>query len=834
MYADLYMLRWAALGAVCLATSSASAAGVPSPRDLEFFEKRVRPVLIEHCYECHSEQAKQLRGGLRLDLSETTLRGGDSGPAIVAGLPDKSLVVEAIRYESLEMPPKGKLPERAIADLIKWIEMGAPDPRLGGPPESTEVSRGDAREHWAFRPVQTASRPQVIDTEWPLTEADSFVLSRLEKSQMTPARDADRFTWLRRVSFDLTGLPPTIEEIDSFQSDPSPLAHASVVDRLLASRAFGERWARHWLDLVGYADQIGTSNDIFAEHAWRYRDYVVHGLNSDLPFDDFIRQQVAGDLLPYDTVEQRAANLTATGFLLLGDLEIVEADKAKLAVDVVDQQVVKVTNAFLGMTVGCARCHDHKFDPIPQRDYYALAGFFHSTDSYYKTDRGVWSDVNAVALPETSEQQKQRALLTGLHHERVKKLKSERAEVASRKAALDRSRNGASESTREEAGADASQDEQSTKNKQLAGQLAKRLTELDRTIEHAEFFAPAVARTYAVKDVDQPKNMRITIRGNPRALGDEVPRGFLQVALQAASVPPDPIPAAESGRRQLADWLASADNPLTARVTVNRIWQKLFGVGIVKSVDYFGVRGDVPSHPELLDHLADKFVQGGWSRKQFIRSLVLSRAYRMSSDHVEHWHTIDPDNRLLWRMNRRRLDAEALRDALLAVSGELCPSSGGPALPLEFPENLANLDPKNVNPPSFKLAKWRENHPFQRTLYLPIIRSGPQPGPAEIRNVFDFTQPAEFSGQRPTTAVPTQALYLMNSPDVKKHAENLARLVESQSNELTNPVENLWLRVFNRPITSEERREAIAFVSRDGWVELCRAVLAANEFLVQL
>jgi hypothetical protein len=664
----------------------------------------------------------------------------------------------------------------------------------------------------------------VRDASRPLAESDYFLLSRLEREGIRPADDADRYTWLRRVSFDLTGLPPTVEELRRFAADRSPAAYAAVVDRLLASRAFGERWARHWMDLVGYADQIGTSNNVFARHAWRYRDYVVDAFNYDLPFDRFVREQIAGDLLRSETAEEQTASLTAVGFLVLGDLEIVEADKAKLRVDIVDQQVVKTSKAFLAMTVGCARCHDHKFDPISQRDYYALAGFFFGTQSVYKTDRGVWSDCLERELPETAAQRAARAQQAERHAAKIAAWREERATAVERRDELEQQLN------RSELAADDPARGQLTQERD---QLGAHIGQLDRRIEHGEFFAPDVPRTYGVCDLQAPGPMRITIRGNPRALGEEVPRGFLHVV---SSVLPE-IPAGESGRRELATWIASPDNPLTARVAVNRIWQKLFGTGLAPSVDYFGMRAEPPSHPELLDHLAARFIRGGWSQKALIRSLVLSRAYRMSSAHNETAQAVDPSNRLYWRANRRRLDAEALRDAMLAVSGQLIESAGGPALPLEFVENVANIDPKNVNPPSFSLTKWRPEQAVQRTLYLPIIRSEPQPGPAELRNVFDFLQPAEFAGQRATTAVPTQALFLLNSAEVKQYAAALAARVTAGATDAQTRLELLWLRALNRPITPAEQHDALAFCAQGGddvWVELCHALLAANEFLITL
>jgi hypothetical protein len=624
------------------------------------------------------------------------------------------------------------------------------------------------------------------------------------------------------VAFDLTGLPPTADEIREFIADESGTAYEAVVDRLLESRAFGERWARHWLDLVGYADQIGTSNSVFAEHAWRYRDYVIDAYNSDKPFDQFIREQIAGDLLPHATIEQRASNLVATGFLVLGDIEIVEADKAKLLVDIVDQQISKTSRAFLGMTIDCARCHDHKFDPISQHDYYALGGFFQSTSSVYKTDRGVWSNVNIVDLPETEEQLAERAQQEKKHAERIGKLADKTEVLVKLEAKLKQKLERQQLPT-----------EERKKVVEERDQTAKRIARLKQEFIHARFFAPTSPRSHGVRDADDPGNMRVTIRGNPRALGEEVPRGFLSVI--AADRPE--ISSTQSGRRELADWIAGEQNPLTARVAVNRIWQKLFGEGLVPTVDYFGIAGGTPSHPELLDYLAAEFMRDGWSQKRLIGRLVLSRSYRLDSAQDSASHAIDPENRLFWRMNRVRLDAEALRDAMLLVSGQLKLSTGGPSMPLEYAGNVGGLDPKDVNPPSFSLNKWRPEQEFERTVYLPVIRHGAQPGPATLRNVFDFPQPSQFTGRRATTAVPTQALFLMNSPVVKKYAKALAERIAADSSDASHKLKLLWLTLFNRPITSAEQREAIDFVSGQGdevWSELCHALLASNEFLMRI
>ncbi len=788
----------------------------------EAFRNDVLPILETNCFSCHSHQAEDAEAGLMLDSRSGWEVGGVSGPAVMPGQPDESLLMSAIRHQGLEMPPGGKLTDEEIATIEQWIRDGAHDPRISESATTLgSIDLAAGRQHWAFQPIAAISPPVVVDTTWPLNEIDHFLLSKLEAEGLHPVGDADRYTWLRRVSFDLTGVPPTPADIEAFLSDDSPEAYARVVDRLLAAPAFGERWARHWLDLVGYADQIGTSNAVFAQHAWRYRDYVIDAFNDDKPFDRFIREQIAGDLLPYETVAERQSNLTATGFLVLGDIEIVEADKEKLLVDIVDQQLTKVGTAFLGMTLGCARCHDHKFDPISANDYYAMAGFFHNTSSVYKTDRGVWSDVHTIELPETDEEQAEREADALSQAEQIALWRSECKQAQTRMAELEAQLTDESleESARQEL----------TRRRDEQQQIINRV---NRDLPHAEYFAPSPPRVYGVIEVELPQNMRITYRGNPRALGAAVPRGFLSVISEET---PE-IPPTESGRLQLADWIASAEHPLTARVTVNRIWQKLFGEGLVRTVDYFGIPGDRPSHPELLDYLARRFADNGWSTKAIIREIVLSRAYRLSSAQDEANHQIDPDNRLLWRMNRVRLDAEAIRDAMIFASGRL-QSTGGPAMPLEFPENVGGLSPTDVNPPHFRLTRWRANQELERTIYLPVIRSSSQPGPAELRNVFDFPQPSTFTGRRVTTAVPTQALFLMNSPIVTSHASALAEWLTTQCPAEPERLAMLWLTLLNRPITTAERNSTEQFLTDAGenaWTELCHALLASNEFLMRL
>jgi hypothetical protein len=823
------------------------AAAAPTQDQLNFFESKIRPVLVTHCYECHAAGAKIVKGGLRVESRDGLLKGGDTGPAIVSGKAAESLLIKALRYDGLEMPPKAKLPESVVQDFETWIAMGAPDPRVVDAPEVIRTIDMDAgRKHWAFQPVTNPPLPTVADESWPSDAIDRFVLARLEKVGLRPVADADRYTWLRRVSLDLTGLPPTPAEIESFVRDNSPGAFETVVDRLLATRAYGERWARHWLDLTGYADMMGTSNNVFAEHAWRYRDYLIEAFHKDKPFDRFVREQIAGDLLPATSPAERAENITATGFLMVGDVEIVEPDKAKMEADHVDTQVIKIGNAFLGMTLGCVRCHDHKFDPIALPDYYGIAGMLRSSPSTHKIPFGVWSSLNTTDLPETPEQLTKREKLEAEQAKKLSAMQSDRARLEEERKSLDKElaqlekAEKAAVSTSEEANAEAPETKATITKRR--DQVTAQLKQLGAAIQHAEFFASQAPKAFAMRDGDQPSDMPIYIRGNPYAPGKVVPRGVLQVASWSKF---PAIPAGHSGRLQLADWLADRRNPLTPRVTVNRIWQKLFGEGLVRSVDYFGSRGETPSHPALLDHLATRFMNDGWSQKRLIRAIVLSRTYRLSSVNQVAAVRMDPDNRLLWRMNRQRLDAEALRDGLLAVSGELQPSAGGPALVLEEVENCGALVQKGVNPPNYTHRKPRANEEFVRTIYLPVMRTNTATHD-RLRTFFDFVNPAQIAGQRSQTVVPTQSLFVMNNDLFRKRAKSLADRVLTQSSSPEVRLHQLWLRVLGRPITAVEQRDAVGFLAqldaqletqdataRESlrWQELCHALLASNEFI---
>ena len=854
------MRRFRSITALFLAPLALLAAG----DDDLFFESKVRPVLIKRCYDCHSTE-KKTKGGLALDTRAGWQHGGDNGPAIIPGDLTKSLVIKAVRYldKDFAMPPKSRLPADEVAILEEWVKRGAPDPRNGETAKAAKPKRtinlDEGRKFWAFQPVANPAAPAVKDSAWPKDPVDRFLLAKIEAKGLKPAGDADRHTWIRRVSLDLTGLPASADEVLAFAADKSDDAHAKVVDRLLASPAYGERWARHWLDLTGYADMIGTSNEVFAEHAWRYRDYLIQAFNRDKPFDQFIKEQLAGDLMPASAPEQRAEQIIATGFLQVGDLEIVNPDKAKMETDHIDTQLIKIGGAFLGMTMGCARCHDHKFDPIGLEDYYGMGGMLRSSPSSGKmVGFGVWSTIRSVTLPESPTQLAERQKAEADHAAKLAAMKAEQAKlteenkvVVTKLAALEKATPAKPATPNEKAVPVAAaptpkpspeKDALTKRRDEIAALLKIKGSE----IQHAEFFKSKAPKAFAMQDDAKPADMPIYVRGNPYAPAAVVPRG----ALRVASWDKFPaIPAGQSGRLQLAEWIADRRNPLTARVTVNRLWQKLFGEGLVRSVDYFGERGERPSHPELLDHLATRFMADGWSQKRLLRGLVLSHAYRLSSANHTEGLSLDPENRLFWRMNRQRLEAEAIRDSLLKVSGELATKSGGPSLALEIIENTGALAAAGINPPSYHHRKSRPSQEFERTVYLPVMRNGASSAD-KIRSFFDFADPAGITGQRNQTVMPTQSLFLLNNDLVRKRAGSLAKQLISAHADENARLEALWLRAWNRPINAEERVSARNFLQEINpllkkprapdaleaarWQELCHSLLASNAFIYRL
>jgi cytochrome c553 len=757
--------RSTALAALALAFPVALSAGDGDEARIRFFESKVRPVLVQHCYKCHSAQSEKVKGGLRLDSREAMLKGGETGPAIVPGQPEKSRLLLAVRQtdEDFQMPPKSKLSDAAIADLASWVKMGAPWPKEAPAAPSAPAAKTGAdydrlrREHWAWQPVRSPSPPAVKDAGWPQDDLDRFIRAALEEKGLLPVAPADPATLLRRLSFDLTGLPPSPEEVASFAGDPSPTAYAKAVDRLLASERFGERWGRHWLDIARYGESTGSTRNFPYPYAWRYRDYVIRSFNEDKPYDRFLREQVAGDLLPGAGDDSRIA----TAFLVLGSKDLNERNNEQFLMDSIDDAIDALGRAALALTVSCARCHDHKFDPIPTADYYALAGIFKSSvflpgltnrgqkNSYYHPELFVALG-QAAPAPLPAEPARPR---------RPNKAKRQPVEPdAGREVAM-----GVGEGR------------------------------------------PTDARIYPRGDVDSP--------------GATVPRGVLTLLKPAVALDPK-----SSGRLQLAEWLASRENPLTARVMVNRIWGHLFGEGLVPTVDNFGATGERPSHPELLDHLALRFMKD-WSVKGMIRAIVLSSTYRLSGGSRAANLEVDPGNRLLWRSSQRRLDAEALRDAMLAVSGrlELKPPAGSPVRQMS-PNAQIGQGGKN---PAFTAADG--NH---RSVYLPIVRDYVP----DFLEVFDFAEPSTITGRRDVTTVATQALMLMNSKFVLEQSKAFADRLLAAGGDDAARVEAAYLRALSRPPTAEERSRALRFVAESGpsrplaWSGLAQAILASAEF----
>jgi mono/diheme cytochrome c family protein len=689
----------------------------PDHAQVEFFERHVRPLLVGKCQECHGPEKQ--KGGLRLDSRDAVLSGGESGPAIVPGDPTKSRLVQAVGYaDTLRMPPKQKLSAEQVATLTSWVKMGAPWPAAKDvrPAAGSDFKiTAQDREFWSFRPVREPPLPAVQDGHWAQTAIDRFVLAKWEEKGLRPVPPADKRTLIRRVTFDLIGLPPTPEEIDAFLADDSPEAFAKVVDRLLGSPQYGERWARHWLDVARYGeDQAHTFQARKYPDGWRYRDWVVKAFNENLPYDQFVTEQIAGDLLDGP---DRVGRLAATGFFALGPVYY-----GRATADEWDDRVDTLGRGFLGLTVACARCHDHKFDPIPTKDYYSLAGVFASTDYKEFVLAGGRIDDKAVSDPTD-------------------------------KMARDKKKD------------------------------------------------PRKPVVHSLVEGAKPTDLKVHVRGNPATLGEEAPRRFLGIL--AGDNPPRFQKG--SGRLELARAIASKDNPLTARVFVNRVWMHHFGRGIVGTPSNFGSLGERPTHPELLDYLAARFVASGWSVKALHRAILLSATYQLGSEYDAQAATADPDNKLLWRMNRKRLEVEPWRDAMLAVAGQLDLTTGGPSQDLSAPANT------------------------RRTLYGAVSRHNLDP----VLRLFDFPDPNLTSDRRPVTNVPLQQLFVLNSEFMARQAKALAaRAVEAEPTD-TARIRRAFLLAFGRPPTDRELTLGEAFLAGggpDAWEKYAQVLLSANEF----
>lgn len=1090
----------------------------------QFFEAKIRPVLAEHCFECHAESSKRVKGSLKLDSAAALALGGDSGAVIVAGDPDASLLVRALRYSDpeVEMPPKGKLDPAIVADFEEWVRQGAYFPAPADSPTSAaaraaiDFTRSD---HWAFQPMAKPEVSKVHNSAWVHNPIDAFVLAGLEKQGLQPAPPTSKHVWLRRATFDLTGLPPTPEELDAFLQDESPQAYERVVDGLLSRPQYGERWARHWLDLARYADSNGLDENLAMANAWRYRDWVVRALNRDLPYDQFVQQQLAGDLLvPASGDAEAAEPLAATGFLVLGPKMLAEQDKAKLVIDVVDEQLDVLTKTFMGLTVSCARCHDHKFDPISQRDYYALAGILKSTRTLGSTDFvSRWNEVPLATPAEREAREAYEKAHQAAAQAIEAELERQRREVQARwerdlaryflegweraretlwieaqnfsraSAIVDKQQWGSADqpivrtgsgarpqyaeyefelafpgsyelwaryaaeesrpvrlsvdgvllnakamadktgswflagqrwavqgrvdlaagqhllrfesddhlphiasfawmpasaelavaSSSDHASSDADfadpdlaqaadsagacetatpqaplepyllqrfalrsaaalqghdpilslwvefarlpQDEFASYAADLAvmlreehakgawalnpallgllhapapssmeelaaryqsvltliaeewralktrdakaeklpdpahealrefllgvdGVLAVAREQVDQalspaalaTIQHLrqqlsalEAQAPRDIPLVLAVSESKVEDLPVHIRGSHLKLeAQAVPRGVPTVL--ATQLPGPTFPSEHSGRKELAEWLTHPENPLTARVMVNRLWRGHFGRGIVESPSNFGVRGEVPTHPELLDWLARDFIAGGWSIKRMHKQIMLSSAYRMSSVPTPELLERDPENRAISRMNRRRLEAEAVRDGMLAVAGKLDLSLEGTLL-------MAGNGDYVTNDQSGNSADYSSH---RRSLYLPLIRNAIY----DLFSTFDYPDPGMAMELRSSTTDANQALLLMNSPLALEASAGLAeRLLADGSVSDTQRLDRAWELVYGRSASTKERERALNWLAdasaqaaggrQDAWQALCQMLLASNEFL---
>jgi hypothetical protein len=1081
-----------------------AAGAAADPKAVEFFENRVRPLLAERCLECHGPEKQ--KANLRLDSLGAIVKGGDSGPALVAGKAEESLLVQAIGYTSdIKMPPKSKLPEREIADLTQWVKLGAPWPnaRPDGAPATKAVGAqitAEQRAFWAFQPVAESNVPEVKHKDWPRSTIDHFVLARLEAAGLEPAPSANKRMLIRRATFDLTGLPPTADEVNAFLADETSDAFAKVVDRLLASPRYGERWGRHWLDVARYADSNGLDENLAYANAYRYRDYVIAAFNRDKPFDRFVLEQIAGDLLPGAATDEPFDGLIATGFLCLGAKMLAEDDPVKMQMDIIDEQVDTIGRTFLGLTLGCARCHDHKFDPIPTDDYYALAGIFKSTKTMenfsvvarwqerpvaspeavrsqqehkqkltakqaeanqlvqrangallgearahagdyltaaltqqewaaiVKAAKPVGNDPQTIAdrgaqvieaenyirgnvlkdnttygqgigviynkgeLPNFAEydvaieksgvyqfelryaaaearpvqlsingelvKSDAAAHVTGTWHPDTQSwdiaglfplpagmttIRLERAQpfphidkllivpardadgnplvappspadgyrlkpdiVANWLRIIEQSGSDpqsplavwhAWKQTGKLPAADASplaarfadlepktRDDIAERYGKLCAEAERAWQELKATPaekpatalpdpaleslrkllydpmgplaapKNAEKFysaedqatfatlqkeakdlqesLPLLPETMAVSD-NKAENLRVHLRGSHLTLGETVPRRFPRIL---AVDTPAPLDDSGSGRLPLAEWLVRPDHPLTSRVMVNRVWLWHFGEGLVRSPDNFGTLGERPTHPELLDWLARRFVEQGWSLKALHRLIMLSATYQMSTAHNERAAQLDPENRLWWRMNRRRLEAEALRDGLLATTGEIDLTMGGTMLPTKNHDYVTGTGSRL--PP--KLYESR-----RRSIYLPVVRSALY----EVFQAFDFADPSVMNGRRDTTTVAPQALFMMNSAVVSQLSRAWAlRVLQGTSPDDGARVQAIYEQAYSRLATANEAARVVHFIEKyqametarqtpaeearlRAWQSLCRAVLSANEFV---
>lgn len=791
-----------------------------SPEDLAFFEQRIRPVLVNRCYECHSQAAQEVEGELLVDSMQAIRRGGSNGPALVPGDVEASLLVKAIRYRdaNLQMPPDERLPDNEIRDIEQWISRGAADPRTTETKfkrPTMDISGG--KKFWSFQPLTRPELPNIKQTDWPNSPIDHFVLAKMEEHGLAPAADADRRAWIRRATFDLIGLPPSPAEVSNFLNDQSPEAYARVIDRLLESPRYGERWGRYWLDVVRYADTAGDNSDFPVPQMRLYRDWVIKCFTEDVPYDRFVAAQLAGDLLPANNAVERRQNLIATGYIANSRRFGSRVDDYPQHLTIEDT-LDNFGRAFLGLSINCARCHDHKFDPVSMEDYYGLYGIFNST-------RYPWPGIEL--------EQRQRDLVALATDDEVRQFAESKQNKQQELDAEVKRLEGALKDAGE-------------KKKDIEKQL-KAARDVARKNSQTE---PPYEMLYAVAEMPEPADAHVQLKGDPTKPGDRVVRKFPTI-LGGQQLPED---LKASGRLQLVEWLFDKGNPLPARVMVNRLWQYHFGKGLVPTPNDFGKQGKLPTHPELLDYLAIQFIDDGWSIKSMHRRMMLSRTYRLacrstaidSSDSSAATLTkhdelmaagaaIDPNNDWLSAFDRRRLDAEALRDTLLLLGGTLDLSPAGPhPFPPQHEWKYTQHNPFKAEYASNHRSVFLMTQRIQRHSYLAI---------------FDGADPSVSTPRRSSTTTPLQSLYLLNDQLVHEQAQKFAQRMlnlQSQFNfddgELVQQAFELCLA---RPATNWEIEQAVQHLKKiesrgeeknsesrlAAWQSLSRVLFRLNEFV---
>lgn len=754
-----------------------------------FFEKKIRPALKKYCYRCHSDEEKKIKGNLVVDSKVGLLQGGDSGAAIVPGDLNKSILWKSITYANdMEMPPKTKMPDNVIADFKKWIEIGAPDPRIQNTVSvKSIVSKEDIekakKEFWSFKAPVVEAPPKTSNTEWIKNDIDKYVLGTLEKKKMKPVNDAEPNTLLRRLTFDIIGLPPTPSQVnafkDAYRKDPDG-AIEQAVSYLLNSQHFGERWGRHWLDIARYAESNGRELNSTYPQAWRYRDYVIKAFNDDKPYNRFLQEQIAGDLLKADSDEEWAQNLIATGFLAVGPKTLTDQDNRQFSADLVDEQIDVVTKGIMGISVACARCHDHKFDPIPQSDYYAIAGIFRSSKTFYGSVNTAQNRhrTTLIKLPVPDKQPIGKSITT--------------SEIASLKKELDELKVKRREVAMK--GRSQQSEESGNRNQQTIRDI-RSLQRQEATIQEKLNSVDSSGKPQAFcmgMQPATPTDAYLFEKGEVGKPRQKVTRGFVQVINGGKKS----ISSKSSGRKELAEWISSKENPLTSRVMINNIWTKLIGQGLVRSPDNFGSAGLRPTHPELLDYLAIQFMKNNWSIKTIIRHIVTSRTYRMASTFNSVNFKLDPENKRLWRYSPKRLDAEVIRDSILQVSGELEKKPPYGSIVAEQGHVVAG------GRAFFRTSSGNPYDPVEkyRSVYLPVVRDLIP----SFMKAFDFTESMIPMPNRERNDTPTQALFMLNNKFVVVHSDLMAKKLRRESSNRDEQIKLAFLYCYGRvPFSSE-------------------------------